>query len=738
MNLHVTSQTICRIAVPVPLYTLFDYLPPENFDHTRLAPGQRVTVPFANRKHTGILMEMVTDSDITVSKLKTIETILDDTPLLSAQEMKLLAWAARYYHHPVGEVMATAFPVNLRKGKPAILQQEKHFHLTDKGRQITDAQLKRAPKQQALLGWLQQMVHPVNVEQLKQWNPAWQAALKGLRDKQLVDILYGHDATPPASATTHLHANSQQQDAITEVCNTLDSFRVFLLEGITGSGKTEVYMQIIARVLQAGRQVLVLLPEITLTPQLENRFRQRFDTTIVCSHSAMADGARTRAWLQMQQHQATIMLGTRSALFTPLSQPGLIILDEEHDSSFKQQEGFRYSARDVAIVRARNLNIPVVMGSATPSLESLHNVQHQRYQHLRLTQRAGEANAPKMQLLDIRNRKMQSGLSQQLINEINNILDKQEQVLLFINRRGYAPVQMCHSCGHVSRCPRCDANLVMHFQDQRLRCHHCGTEQRMQEQCPSCEQSAMQPVGQGTERIEQVLTQLYPDKQVVRLDKDSTQRKGSLEDLLQQINQGHADIILGTQMLAKGHHFPDVTLVALLDVDSGLFSIDFRSQEKLAQLIIQVAGRAGRSQKPGRVLLQTCHPEHPLLQTLLNEGYQAFSQQALQERQLTQLPPYGFQALFRAQGLNGQTVHAFLQQLIEISRSLAQSEIEILGPVPAPMTRRAGLFRYQLLIQSKQRKQLHFFLDQLVPQINSVKQSKQVKWSLDVDPLDLY
>ncbi len=730
---------IARIAIPVPLHGLFDYRLPQDIVGQRLQIGMRVRVPFASGHKTGVLMEIAEHSDIEQSKLKYIERVLDDTALLSEQDIQLLKWAANYYHHPLGEVMATAFPVALRKGKEAKIKSPKRYVLSDKGRLLKPEQLTRATKQQALLSYFQHMNAPLNSEMLNAWQPNWQAALKGLRGKQLIEELNENQNTLNAALNSApLKANPQQQQAIDAVGKKLDQFAVFLLEGVTGSGKTEVYMQVIEQVLQHGQQVLVLLPEITLTPQLENRFKQRFAAHIVSSHSSMADGQRSNAWLSMQRGQASIMLGTRSALFTPLLSPGLIILDEEHDSSFKQQEGFRYSARDVAIVRARNLNIPVLMGSATPSLESLHNVQQQRYQYLHLGQRAGEASPPTMQLLDVRNKKMHSGLADMLVKQMHNTLEKGEQVLLFINRRGYAPVQMCHSCGHVSRCPRCDANLVIHFQDKRLRCHHCGTEQRLSEQCPACEQAVMQAVGLGTERIEQTLHELFPHYTCARLDKDTTQRKGALQAMLEQINQGQVNIILGTQMLAKGHHFPDVTLVALLDADSGLFSIDFRSSEKLAQLIVQVAGRAGRSHKQGRVVLQTRHPDHPLLLTLLQDGYQAFAKQALQERQLASLPPCSYQAIFRAQSLNAQTVQTFLQQVIEISQPLLTAEIMLLGPAPAPMTRRAGMIRFQLLVQSRQRKQLHFFLDQLVPQINSVKQSKQVKWSLDVDPLDLY
>ncbi len=731
---------ICKVAVPVPLNRIFDYLLPETIDVNGLKPGLRVSVPFGKSNKTGVLIEICRHSDMPTNRLKTVESILDQEPLLSEGDMELLRWAAHYYHHPLGEVMATAFPVALRKGKAALLQQEKAYCLSAKGKLVNPAQLKRAPKQQALLTLFQSVEAPLGVSALNAWNSNWRSTLKALLEKEL--IAESSSLKPPSSTTLNkqapLTANSQQQKAIDSICSKLGTFSVLLLEGVTGSGKTEVYMQAIDQVLQQGLQILVLLPEITLTPQLEQRFRQRFSVPIVSSHSKLTDTQRLNAWLQMQQGTAGIMLGTRSALFTPMRKPGLIILDEEHDSSFKQQEGFRFSARDVAVVRGRNLGIPVVLGSATPSLESLHNVKLNRYHLLHLPERAGNAIQPRFQLLDIRNKKIVDGLSEMLIAEITKTLAKQEQVVLFLNRRGYAPVQMCHSCGHVSRCPRCDANLVIHYDENKLRCHHCGTEQHLIRQCPACQSGELRAVGLGTERIEKTLAELFPDRKTVRLDRDTIQRKGSLEDYLAQIHQGHADIILGTQMLAKGHHFPNVTLVALLDVDSGLFSIDFHSAEKLAQTIVQVAGRAGRAEKQGKVMLQTRQPDHPLLTTLLKQGYQAYAKTALEERKLALLPPFSYQALLRVHATNAQAPQSFLAAVITILKTINNGKTHVLGPVPAPMARRAGQFRFQLLLQSEKRKELHSLLDRLIAEIESMPASKKVRWSLDVDPIDLY
>lgn len=538
--------------------------------------------------------------------------------------------------------------------------------------------------------------------------------------------------------TTQLICNEGQQNAIDAVTASLDEFKVFLLDGVTGSGKTEVYMQLIQTVLNRGQQVLVLVPEITLTPQLQQRFQARFDTHIAISHSKITDLQRKNSWLLMQSGLCSLLLGTRSALFTPLPNIGLIILDEEHDSSFKQQEGFRFSARDVAVMRGKLANVPVVLGSATPSLESLYNVFLERYTHLPLPQRAGNALPPLVQILDIRQQKLQAGLSERLISEIRATLEKNEQVLLFLNRRGFAPTLICHGCGWVARCVHCDANLVIHRHKNLLRCHHCGTEHRLISRCPSCQSSELASLGQGTERLEFILSEIFPHKTVVRLDYDSTQKKGALEDFLTQIHAGKVDIILGTQMLAKGHHFPNVTLVAILDVDSGLFSTDFHSGEKLAQLIVQVSGRAGREQKQGKVLLQTHQPNHPLLNELLREGYAKFAQSELLAREAAMLPPFSYQALLRAHGEKEELPQQFLESVAELARSLNVQEVEILGSIPAPMARRAGQYRFQLLFQHSSRVALQQLLKQLVPACSTLKLANKVRWSIDVDPVDLY
>jgi primosomal protein N' (replication factor Y) len=620
-------------------------------------------------------MALAQHSDCSLEKLKRVSQMLDTEPLLAAPDLAFLNWLSRYYHYPLGTVINVAFPSTLRRGEPAIIKKQ-----------------------------------------------------RVLKSQQ----------TTASEPQTPIICNQAQQTAVDKVSSSLGQFGVFLLEGVTGSGKTEVYMQLIAQVLERGRQVLVLVPEISLTPQLESRFQQRFNQEISLSHSRLSHNQRHNAWLQMQQASHSILLGTRSALFTPLPKAGLIILDEEHDSSFKQQDGLRFSARDAAVVRAKLLNIPIILGSATPSLESLYNVQQQRYQWLHLPQRAGDAQLAQLQLIDIRNKKMQQGLSQPLIAAMKQTLARGEQVILFLNRRGFAPTLICSGCGWLARCSHCDANLVIHKQKNRLRCHHCQREYRLISQCPDCQSKDLTALGLGTEQVEHSLNALFADKRIVRLDLDSTRHKHALEDFLTQIQQNQVDIILGTQLLAKGHHFPNVTLVALLDVDSGLFSIDFHATEKLAQLIVQVSGRAGRADKAGRVLLQTRQPQHPLLTTLINQGYDAFAKQTLIEREAANLPPYSYQSLIRAEDNNETNPQQFLQTIITLIQTINTENTLILGPVPAPMLRRVGYYRYQLLLQNNNRIALQRLLTQLVPAIGQLKQAGKLRWSIDIDPLDLY
>jgi len=491
------------------------------------------------------------------------------------------------------------------------------------------------------------------------------------------------------------------------------------------------------QLLARQQQVLILVPEISLTPQLIQRFRKRLSCTIAALHSGLNDTQRLCAWTLASQNQAQVVIGTRSALFTPMPALGMIIIDEEHDASLKQQEGFRYHARDLALVRARNGKLPVLMGSATPSLDSLYNTEQQRYQKLVLSQRGhSAASPPKIHLIDLRNRSLEHGMSETLVQQIEKHLSDDGQVLVFLNRRGYAPLLMCHACGWTSHCPRCYAHMTLHQQQQRLRCHHCGHENAVPPACPDCGSPALLIPGAGTERLEQSLEQHFPDIVISRIDRDTTRRKGELDRRLQQARNGEARILIGTQMLAKGHDFPNLSMVALVDIDQGLFSSDFRGAERMAQLMIQVAGRAGRADKPGEVFIQTHHPDHPLLQTLLHQGYPAFAQAALQERQQAGFPPYSYMAILRAEASQRDQCMAFLS---EAARSAGNpAAVQLFGPLPAPMERRAGRYRAQLILQTDQRAALHQLLNTWLGKVERLPSARRVRWSLDIDPQDVY
>ncbi len=732
-----TAGRVLNVAVPYPLRQSFDYLPPEGVDVERLRPGVRLEVPFGRRNTVGYLLGVGERQAAEATRLKAAIALLDDEPLISADDCAILRWASRYYHHPIGEVFAAAFPVWLRQGRPAAQAPERFLRLTETGRQAQPP--KNARRQILLLQRLAERASGVSPRELDELGWDWRASASALIDKGWASF---HEGEITCRRQELLRVgegpkpNVAQQIAVDAVAESLDGYRAFLLEGVTGSGKTEVYLRLVARVLERGAQVMILLPEINLTPQLEARFRARFSSPLVVSHSGLNESERCRAWLAMQRGEASILLGTRSAVFTPLARPGLVILDEEHDASFIQQEGFRFSARDVAVMRARQLHVPVLLGSATPSLESLHNVRCGRYVHLLLPERTGVSAHPSFRLIDIRNQRLNEGLSPSLIAQIGETLARGEQSLLFLNRRGFAPTLICHACGWVAQCRHCDARLVLHSAERRLRCHHCGHEQTLPADCPNCRTADLRPLGLGTERVERALEKLFPKARILRIDRDSTRRKGSLEAMLERIQAGEVDILLGTQMLAKGHHFPNVTLVGILDVDGGLFSLDFRAGERTAQLIVQVAGRAGREERPGGVALQTRQPDHPLLGRLIREGYPAFAEAALQERQEAELPPFSHQALWRAEANDAETPTLFLKGLLGLAGE--DKEVLALGPVPAPMPRQAGRWRSQLLLQSARRKPLHVMVERLIRGLPGLPEARRVRWSVDIDPVDLY
>jgi primosomal protein N' (replication factor Y) len=728
------APAVLHVAVPTPLYRTFDYLAPA----PAIAVGARVRVPFGRRELVGVVLSTAGDSELPRAKLKHVRQVLDDTPLLSQDMVALLGWTADYYHHPIGEVFATALPVLLRQGRAATAQGERVYRLTDAGRAADVATL-RAASQRSLLAALARAPEPLTASALAEHSAAWSRAVQALMKKGLVAA----DERPCLTVHSVVCSeapvlNAAQQAACAAIAATPDTFQAYLLHGITGSGKTEVYLQAIAATLARGRQALVLVPEIALTPQVVARFRARFAVPIAVLHSGLTETERLCAWLAARDGLAPIVLGTRSAAFTPLPKLGLVIVDEEHDASYKQQDGLRYSARDVAVYRASRAKVPIVLGSASPSLESVQHARAKRYRLLELPERAGAAALPEVQLLDMRRLKSHDGLSPPLRASIAARLARGEQTLLFLNRRGFSPVWMCHGCGWLAPCARCDARLVYHRGTRQLRCHHCGAEQPVVEACPSCGGAELKPLGEGTERIETALTELFPQARIERIDRDTVRRKGELEAKLEAMHAGHADILVGTQMLTKGHDFPNVTLVGVLNADQGLYSSDFHATERLFQQILQVSGRAGRADKPGQVLIQTWHPQHALFAALVRHDFNAFVEYALAERRETDFPPFSYLALLRAEAATREVALRFLRWARAQGTALAVSGVSLSEPLPAPMERRGGRFRAQLLVQASERRPLHRLLGAWVRALSETREARAVRWSLDVDPVDLY
>ncbi len=726
---------VLRVALAVPLPKFFDYLPPRGPAACR--PGQRVLVPFGRGTRIGVVVECLDRSEIPVENLKRVAGVLDPEPLLDAAHLDFLRWSAAYYHHPAGEVVCAALPARLRKEKKPLAFRERLWHLCADPEQAC-AQTRRAPRQRRVVELLSSSPQrALPREALNALGGDVGGALRALAGKGLIEQTEPRPVSPArldGVAVPELH--EEQRAAVEAVAGALGRFAPFLLEGVTGSGKTEVYLRLARRVLARGDSVMVLVPEISLTPQLQRRFAERFGAQVALLHSALGAGERERAWQRVRLGEARVVLGTRSCVLYPVDRLGLVIVDEEHDTSFKQQEGFRYSARDLAVIRAQRAGCPVLLGSATPSLETLHNARGGRYHWLRLRQRAGGAKAPSIELLDIRDQPLRSGLSQPLLRELERTLARGEQGMVFINRRGYAPVLACYSCGWVSDCPRCDARQTVHRRAGLLWCHHCGSQRRIPRHCPECGSAELNPLGQGTEQLEQRLSEQFPGVPLIRVDRDATARKGSLDRLLARVRAAEAALLVGTQMLAKGHHFPRVTLVGVVDADGGLFSADFRAPERLAQLLVQVAGRAGRGERPGRVLIQTRYPEHPLMQVLVREGYDAFAGMALAERREAAYPPFTHQALLRAEAGDAEAPLALLRDLVE---ALGETgPVSLWGPVPAPMARRVGRYRAHLLLQSERRAELHRVLDRLGDLLPGLPGVRRVRWSLDVDPVDSY
>jgi primosomal protein N' (replication factor Y) len=659
-------MTIVRVALDVPLPRPFDY---EAEDASAADIGRRAVVPFGSGSKVGLILAITQISDLAPEKLRPVETILRDMPALPQQWLALCEFCARYYQHPLGQVIGFALPPMLRRGKLPRRKSAEH----DAGR------------------------------------------------------LESRNAKP---------LNADQQAAVTAIVGA-EGFETFLLHGVTGSGKTEVYLQSIEAVLAADGQALMLVPEIALTPQLEGRVSERFPgARVVSAHSGVADAARARGFLDALEGHADIILGTRLSVFMPLPRLKLIVVDEEHDSSFKQQEGLRYSARDVAVFRAKQLDIPIVLGSATPSLETFHHAGSGRYRLLELRSRAVAEAPPEVRTVDTRKEKLQDGLSADLLAALAERLARGEQSLVFLNRRGYAPVLACPACGWISHCRRCAANLVVHLADKRLRCHHCGLEAPIPRACPDCGNLDIHPFGRGTQRLESTLSERFPAARILRIDRDSASTPKKWQALLATIHAGAADILIGTQMMAKGHDFPLLTLVGVVGADAALFASDFRAPERLFAQLMQVGGRSGRADLPGEVLIQTEHPEHPLYRALAAHDYAAFARAQLDERQVAGFPPFSFQALLRAEARAMDQSLAFLGDARRSAVPLAGERVTLYDPVPMRLSKLKNLERAQLLVESASRPALQEFLSAWMESLRALKTAHDLRWHLDVDPLE--
>ncbi|MHB8814595.1 MAG: primosomal protein N' [Steroidobacteraceae bacterium] len=760
------SVPVVRVALPTPLRRLFDYRAGLAGD-CAVAIGTRVRVPFGQRRLIGIAMEMAAGSDLPDERLKPVLERLDPQPIFDPATLALLGWAADYYHHPIGEVLAAALPKALRLGA-AVDSAEERWLFTAEGREAyARGELRRAPRQRQLLSALAENgpADPPGLtaaeldERLESWRDAaraliargWLVAMQAAPAAAAAPVASSERLAPASVAVgPGPEPNPEQRVAIERILESLGSFAGFVLQGVTGSGKTEVYLRVVEHALRLGRSALVLVPEIGLTPQLVSRFRQRFAVPMAVLHSALTDHERLLAWREAFSGRARIVLGTRSAVFAPARDLGVIIVDEEHDTSFKQHEGgFRYSARDLAVVRAQRAGVPVVLGSATPALETLQNITGGRYVRLVLTRRAAEAVPPRLSLIDLRSSAVRAGISTPAVQAIERHLEAGGQVLVFLNRRGYAPTLLCTACGWMAPCRDCDARLTVHLSAARLRCHHCGADSALPERCPTCG-FAVKAVGQGTERIEETLATLFPGTPCIRLDRDVVRRRGDMEEAMRRMASGEARILVGTQMVTKGHDFPNVTLVVVLNADQGFFSTDFRAPERLAQTIVQVAGRAGRREKAGEVLIQTEFPDHPLLRSLLAEGYDGFARAALMERSQASWPPFSRLAAVRDSAKTAEAALAFLTEARKAAEGLRTDRgtgsgsrilgrgIRLLGPAPAAMAKRAGRYHAQLLLESAERAPLHRFLDAWLPALESLPGARRVRWALDVDPIEIF
>ena len=759
---------LVQVALPVPLYRVFDYSLPADMlaSPDRLMPsiGSRVEVSFGRQTLIGIVIAHVSEdeSSVPVNKIKPINKCLDADPILDPSMLKLAYWLARYYHYPLGDVLAVILPSLVRQGKPLDLLIT-HWRILP---HITDDDFRaNAKKQKQQFDMLKLHGERGASEDVLLLEGMQRAFLKTLEDKGLIEryIQTKQSPSPVKLAKMPLDLNDEQKLAVDAIvaAHKSEIYTGFLLNGITGSGKTEVYLQAMQAVLEAGKQVLILVPEIGLTPQTRARFASRFAAHIVLLHSGLTDTHRLQGWQDCRTGHAQIIIGTRSAVLYPFAALGLIVVDEAHDGSYKQQDTLRYHAADVALYRGLQHNIPVILGTATPSLEHLKLVEDGKLVECQLLTRPGNAKPATMQLIDARlqsthqqaqhdGARYDTGLTDSMIGAIKQTLEAGDQVLVFLNRRGYAPVLLCEACGWQADCPRCDAHLTVHYNSlaQRsgysgssyLKCHHCDWQAYIPTVCPDCGSQNLDAKGMGTTRLSENLHAIFANPQtskviypIIQIDRDTTRRKDSWENIYQQINQGDPAILVGTQMVAKGHHFPNVTLVCLPNADRGFLSADFRSPEHTAQLMIQVAGRAGRGDKAGRVLIQTLQPDNELLLKLVKDGYLSFARELLQERKMMGLPPHSYAALIRCEG---KTLAATTQALKDaIAHLPSRHNLAVLGPIDAPMSKKNSRYHAQLLLLAKDRQQLHLVLHQWWQPVLALPSAKYLKLTLDIDPV---
>ena len=727
---------IVRVAIDVPVNTLFDY---RSEDAQADDIGRLALVPFSRKTTVGVIVDVVEQSAVPTTRLKNIFRVLREAPALSAGDLDLLKFAAAYYHHAIGASIMNALPAFLRRvGRPRSADPTS-FTLTATGAAAPIDELPaKALVQRRVLALLKER-RSLDRETIRRVAPSAMSALKQLTAKGWASPITAparsahgplEHVTSPSPALT-----SEQLTAIQAIQRHLAQFASFVLLGVTGSGKTEVYLGAIDSVLRSRRQILLLVPEIALTPQLEATIRNRFPTVpLVTLHSGLNERERIERWLCAHAGTARIVLGTRLAVFVPMPELGLIVVDEEHDASLKQSDGLRYSARDLAVVRARQRKIPIVLGSATPALETYHNAVSGRYRLLTLSRRIN-ADAPHIDCVNTRGERLVDGISRRLLQAIAVRLERKQQSLVFINRRGFAPVLLCRACGWLSGCHRCAANLVLHLHEHRLHCHHCGYRAPVPAVCPNCGNQELGPVGHGTQRIEAALRQHFPRANILRIDRDSTRRKLAWPAMRRQIENREVDILVGTQILAKGHDFVHLNLVGVINADGLLYNTDLRASERLYALLTQVAGRAGRGEVAGEVLIQTEFPSHPLYLALRNQDYASFAGNLLEDRRLAGFPPYVHQALLRAEAPKIDTALAYLARAADIGRALSE-EVTIYDPVAAAMARRAGRERAQLLVQARSRSPLQEFLTAWYAKL-SAEPSNPARWSLDVDPLEL-